>query len=457
MGSPSGKDNAMKLEWMTTNALGESKQESCEFMPDVEGVENQVVNLYPEITFQTMEGFGGAITDATGYVYSLMDEEQKRRLMQSYFSPMQMKYGIVRIHMDSCDFSTGMYEAMSDPEDRELKSFSFERTEKYILPMLRDAEQAAGKKLKLMLSPWSPPAFMKTNGQRKYGGKLKPEYRGFWADYICRYIQEFQNRGFTVQRISVQNEPKAVQTWDSCIYTAEEEKEFLRDFLHPALQKHGLDHLEIFIWDHNKERIYERVRDIMDDTTKDMVSGVAFHWYSGDHFEALELVRQQYPQLKLAVSESCIEYTKFCAADEVANAGRLSHEIIGDLNGGMSAFYDWNLLLDESGGPNHVDNLCHAPFLYDRQKKELLSQLIQKHFYHFAHYIVPGAKRIGFSKYTDKLDVTAFQNPDDRLIVVLLNRMQEDVPVILRLNDKTVELRVGAQSISTGIVDHQIQ
>lgn len=442
----------MKLAWMETNAFGESRQAEYAFVPDQEGVENQVVNLYPEVTFQTMEGFGGAITDGAGYVYSLMNEAQKQEMMETLFSPDKMRYGLVRIHMDSCDFSTGMYEAMSNPSDRELKSFSFARTEKYILPMLRDAEKAAGKKLKLMLSPWSPPAFMKTNGQRKYGGKLKPEYRAFWADYICRYIQEFEKRGFEVQRISVQNEPKAVQTWDSCIYTAAEEKEFLRDYLYPALQKHGLGQVEIFIWDHNKERLYERVRDIVDDTTEHMVTGVAFHWYSGDHFEALELVRQQYPKLKLVVSESCIEYSVYDGADVGGNAGRLSHEMIGDINGGMSAFYDWNLLLDERGGPNHAGNYCHASFLYHREKKELMPQLIQKHFYHFAHFIAPGAKRIAFSKYTHKLEVTAFQNPNGELVVLLLNRTEEAIPLFLRLKEQIVSLELPPQSIATGVV-----
>lgn len=129
------------------------------FQPDEQEVENQVVNLYPQITYQTFEGFGGAITDAAGYVYSLMSQKQKREIMETYFSPEQMQYDLVRVHMDSCDFSTEMYEAMSDPKDRELKSFSFARTERYILPMLADAQEAAGKPLKLMLSPWSPPAF----------------------------------------------------------------------------------------------------------------------------------------------------------------------------------------------------------------------------------------------------------------------------------------------------------
>lgn len=176
----------MKLELFTTYGTGtwqEQFHQVVSFQED-KGSENQVVNLYPDVKFETIEGFGGAITDAAAYVYSLMDEEQKKQLMTTYFSPERMKYGIVRIHMDSCDFSTEMYEAMSDANDIEMKSFSFARTEKYILPMLEDAQRAAGKPLKLMLSPWSPPSFMKTNGQRTYGGSLKPEYRAMWANYI---------------------------------------------------------------------------------------------------------------------------------------------------------------------------------------------------------------------------------------------------------------------------------
>ena len=442
----------MNLKIITTNAAGKTTAQECSFRPDAEGIENQVVNLYPEISLQTLEGFGGAITDAAGFIYSLMNDSQKQQLMQAYFSPEGANYNIVRIHMASCDFSTEMYEAMSDPEDLDLRSFSFERTEKYILPMLIDAQKAAGKPLKLMLTPWSPPAFMKTNGSRKHGGSLKPAYAPLWAEYICRYVWEFQGRGFEVQRISIQNEPKAVQTWDSCIFTAEEEKTFLRDYLYPAMHRHGMDGIEVFIWDHNKERLYERVRDTVDDETASMISGAAFHWYSGDHFEALDLVRQQYPDLKLIVSESCIEYSKYGTGDQFANAGRLAHEIIGDLNHGMCAFYDWNLLLDETGGPNHVGNFCHAPFLYDRKKKELQPQLIYSCFRHFAHYIEPGAKRIAVTKYTDQLDVTAFQNPDGRIIVVLLNRTGCPVPAVLRLNNQIAAIQAEANTITTCVL-----
>lgn len=100
-----------------------------------------------------------------------------------------------------------------------------------------------------------------------------------------------------------------------------------------------------------------------------------------------------------------------------------------------------------------MGNLCHAPFLYDRQKKELLPQLIQKHFFHFAHFMEPGAKRIGFSKYTDKLDVTAFQNPDGRIVEVILNRSAEAVPAVLRLRDHVAQLTIEGLSIVTAVVE----
>lgn len=444
----------MELELFTTYGRGgwqERFHQTVVFKKDL-GEENQVVNLYPEVKYETLEGFGGAITDAAAYVYSLMNEEQKKELMTAYFSPERMKYGIVRIHMDSCDFATEMYEAMSDETDTEFKSFTFERTEKYIIPMLEDAQREAGKTLELMLSPWSPPAFMKTNGQRKYGGSLKPEYRQMWADYICRYIEEFVKRGYKVKRISLQNEPKAVQTWDSCVYTAQEEKEFLRDFMYPALKAHGLEAIEIFIWDHNKERVYERVKEIVDKKTDTMVAGVAFHWYSGDHFEALDLVRTQFPGKKMIISESCIEYSKFDERDVIKSATRLSHEIIGDLNHGMTAFYDWNLLLDEKGGPNHVGNFCHAPFLYDTVNKKLMPQLIQQHFEHFSHYLVPGSVRIGYSKYTELIDVTAYELLDGRLAAVLLNKSDKPLAVNLRMSGMLAEMLLYPESITTGII-----
>ena len=407
--------------------------------------ENRVINLYPEITYQTFEGFGGAITEAAGTTYNQMDEGQKHALMQAYFGKERMNYQFIRLPVDSCDFSLEQYEASSRPD---FSDFSMDRVKKNLWPMLDDAEKAAGGKLKLILTPWSSPAYMKTNGRRDHGGKLKPEYRALWAEYLCRYILEYRQHGYHVAGMTLQNEPKAVQTWDSCIFTAQEEKLFLKDAMRPALEKHGLTDIQIFLWDHNKERVWEWMRDIIDGETRDMVAGAAFHWYSGDHFDALDLCREQFPDKKLIVSESCIEFSKFDPADACGAALHISHELMGDLNHGISAFIDWNLLLDENGGPNYVGNYCLAPFLYDTRKKRLTPHLISQYFEHFSHAVRPGAVRIASTRYSGDIEVTAWKQQDGRLAGVLINRAPEARPVCIRMNDQEADLLLPACSIA---------
>jgi len=453
----------MKCELYTTLFHGNNKDTEKEGIRKEEliekytftsdnGQEDQVVNLYPKIKYQTIQGFGGALTDAAGYVYSLMNEEQKKEMLTNYFSEKEMGYHIARIHMDSCDFSTGHYEAMSDPEDLEMKSFDMSRTEKYIIPLLEDAQKICPEPIEIMLTPWSPPVFMKTNGERDHGGKLKEEYRSFWAEYICRYIEEFQKRNFKVTRISVQNEPKATQIWDSCVYTALEEKMFLRDYLYPAMKKHNLTDIEIFIWDHNKERAYERARDIIAADTEKIIAGVAFHWYSGDHFQALRLIQEQFPDKKLILSEACIEYAKYGKKDYLANAQKYAHDIIGNMNNGMEAFYDWNILLDEKGGPTHAKYYCDAPYLYHTKTGELIERNTLSYIRHFSHYIQPGARRIAHTSYTEEVEVIAVQNPDDIMVVVFLNRTREDKHVNLRLHKEMVRITIRAQGIATAVI-----
>lgn len=413
--------------------------------------ENNLINIYPQMKYQKLEGFGGAVTDSAGYVFSLLNEEQKSEMVNQYFSTENMAYNQVRIPIDSCDFSLEHYEADSDPDDTEFQKFSFARVEKYILPLLDAAEKACGDKLDIMLSPWSPPAYMKTTGERNHGGKLKPEYRKRWAEYICRYIEEYRNRGYHVTKLTMQNEPKAVQTWDSCIYTAEEEKEFLRDYLWPSLKEHGLDDIGIYLWDHNKERVFEWAETIIDKETTGMIRGMAFHWYSGDHFEALRMIREKYPDKQLLLSEACIEYSKFSADDYLNNAQKYAHDMMGNLNEGMNTFLDWNLILNEEGGPNHVGNFCDAPYLFDRDSKELRESNILGYLWHFTHFLEPGAVRIGVSRYTDKLEVTAFEK-DDRITFVILNRTDEELTAHIRLGEYCTEITVQPKSIGSGVV-----
>ena len=416
------------------------------FVPDSEERENQLINLYPQFTDQTWDAFGGAITDSAAYVFSLMSKRQQEELLDAYFGVDGLRYTLLRVPIDSCDFSLEQYEASPDGKP---EHFDMSRPLKYILPMLEAIRARAD--VTLMLSPWSPPVEFKTVDRRHGGGKCRPEYYGAWAEYICQYIREFTERGFRVSRISLQNEPHAIQTWDSCLWTAEEEREFLVEHMKPALLRHGYGDIQIYIWDHNKERILERALSTFDGAGRDAADGVAFHWYSGDHFELLRQVHQVFPEKKLMLSENCLEYSKHSVADPVAVRSMLAHEIFGDLESGMSAYVDWNVLLDSHGGPNYAGNFAHAPFLFDIETMTLQKQSIYDAFWHFAHFITPGSVRILSSSFSERIETTAFRRPDGAIALVLQN-CGADQALYIRLEEQLAALRLPEKTLATILI-----
>ena len=417
--------------------------------------EMNLVSVYPQVRCQQIRGFGGAFTDAAGYVYSLMDEQDRADVIRTYFDPSEMGYTWGRTSIDSCDFSTEMYAADNDPEDTALEHMDYTRGEQYMLPMLQDAEKAAGRPLQMMLTPWTPPAWMKTNGSRVQGGSLREEYAPLWAEYICRYIAHCVESGMDVRLLSVQNEPRAIQTWDSCLYTGEQEREFIRRHLLPALQRSGLDErLTLLAWDHNKERVQDRALEVMnDDFMRAAVGGVAFHWYAGDHFENLAMTARQFPGKRLVFTEGCVEHSVWGTGAEMMGAIKYAHEYIGDLNAGADTFIDWNLLLDERGGPNHVGNFCDAPMMYDTVHRRLYKKLSLDYIGHFSRYIRPGAVRLGVSRFSDVIEATAAQNPDGSIVAVLLNPGTKKLYINLRMEDRCYPVELPAGGVMTAFMN----
>jgi len=424
-----------------------------EFVPDHGKREFKLVNLYPEVSYQTIHGFGGAITESVGDTLNRMPQETAEAIINEYFGADGMQYRFVRTHIDSCDFSLGNYAACEDQEDEQFTCFSLERDEKYIIPWIKKAYKAAGCDFQVMLTPWSPPGFMKTNGEKNNGGSLKREYYQQWADYICRYIIEYKKRGVNVTMISVQNEPNAVQTWDSCIFTAEQEKTFLEKYLYPALVKSGLRDIRVHIWDHNKERLYERVRDIIDQETAQMVAGACFHFYSGDHFESVRMVREKYPKLDLVFSEGCVEYSRFDSDDQMKHADKYTHDIIGNLCAGMNTFIDWNIVLNQYGGPNHVGNYCAAPIICNTFNGTADQKLLYRYLWHFSHFIRPEAVRMAVSSFDTQVEVVAARNSDGRIVVIIYNRSLEDGQVFVRMAAQQLEVGVPVGAVCSVVIE----
>ncbi|WP_338150648.1 glycoside hydrolase family 30 protein [Ruthenibacterium lactatiformans] len=416
--------------------------------PDTNGQEANLIQLYTDIPRQVIQGFGGAFTQSSSGIYEALNDSGKHEVLRLLFSSDGLAYNCGRIPIGACDFSEGDY-SYCDEADPSLSAFSMERDARLIFPFIRDA-MALEPALELLASPWSPPAWMKTNSDMCHGGKLKEDCYGAFAEYLIRYLQACRSENIPVRFLTCQNEPKAVQIWESCTYTAQDEQRFIRDYLSPALKRAGLEDIGVVIWDHNKERSFLRAREILNcEDMRKLVRGIAFHWYSGDHFENLALCREFFSGQELMFTEGCVELTTektvmgakaqaSCQKSGVENAPWIfgefyAHDIIGNLNAGMSRFLDWNLMLDTQGGPNHVGNYCSAPLICDVRTGRVFPQPSYHAIAHFSRFLPRGSQCIAVSRYTQELEVAAAQTPDGSLIAVVLNSTDKMLPAVFSL------------------------
>jgi glucosylceramidase len=402
--------------------------------------------------FQRLEGFGGAFTEAAASTWLKLSPAQRERLLQQYFDPLQGHgYTLCRVHMNSCDFALGNYAHVEQDGDHALEGFNIDRDRQALLPMIQAAQrvaQAGGRTLKLLVSPWSPPAWMKDSGRMNDGGRLRPECRTAWAQCFVRFIQAYEAEGVPVWGVSVQNEPEAHQRWDSCLYTAEEERDFVRDHLGPALHAAGLERVRIVVWDHNRDAMVERASVIYGDAeAAKYVWGTGFHWYMEDHFEHVQLVHDAWPDKQLLFTEGCQEGGPHWGRWELAE--RYARSMINDLNRWTVGWIDWNLLLDEQGGPNHVGNFCSAPFLAVPAEDGLHAQSSFAAIGHFARFVQPGAQRVLAAATREALECTAFGNPDGSVAVVVLNRSEHDLAFSLAIDGMVHATDLPSHAIAT--------
>ncbi len=408
--------------------------------------EMRLVKVYPGITFQRFVGMGAALTEASGYVFAQMDASTQAEFIERCFGTQGNRYSLARLSIQSCDFSLGTRPYMRK-RDESLHGFSIDDDWGYVIPLVKAAQQA-NPDLQFLASPWSPPAWAKTTHMMKLGGHLKRDSYGLWAEMIAKALSEYRKAGIDIGRITVQNEPQAVQTWESCLYSAKQEREFLRESLKPALRKAGLEHVKTFIWDHNKEGALDRTAEVMrDSTSADDVDGIAFHWYSGDHFEALRVVRDFIgPDKELVFTEGCDSYSAGDPEQELPHAEHYAHEVIGDLEAGANGILDWNILLDAQGGPNHMGNFCDAPIMFDCETKQLNVRLPFHYLGHFSRFIQLGAVRMLTTRYTTDLETCSFANPDGSYALIVLNRNWWDIDFDLTWNDAAIGSRIASIS-----------
>lgn len=421
------------------------------------------VSVDSKRSYQTLIGFGGAFTESSAYTWANADEESKAEIVEAYFDKEKgLAYNLGRTTIHGCDFSLEPYTYIEEG-DSELKTFSIEREDKWLVPFLKEAEDKAGHKLGLLCSPWSPPAFMKDNKDINNGGRLLKKYYKSWAKYMVKYIVEMKKRGIEISMVSVQNEPAAKQTWASCKYDANEEAEFAVAYLYPELKKEGLEEkVKIVIWDHNRDLMFRRMNESMSyPGAREIVWGAAYHWYVSDKSEILTMVHEKFPEKHLLFTEGCVELVNNSGeTSSKAGMGAWKHgeiygrNIIKDFNNYNEAWIDWNILLDETGGPNYDGNFCEAPIIYERNTKEVKYNWSYYYIGHFSRYLKPGAKRICCRNDVDKgLYSVAFQNPDGEIVTVVQNELNRKQKLALVIDGQGTNTEIPAHSITTFVIE----
>ena len=438
----------------TSNRL--SQTETLQFKPFRQPFETEpCIFVDPDKTFQTFIGIGAAITDASAETFDKLSKENQQEFLTAYFDRQKgIGYNLIRTNMNSCDFSSGSYTYVGEG-DASLQTFNISHDEKFRIPLIKKAIEAAGGNLPLYISPWSPPAWMKDNNTMLQGGKLLPKYYQSWANYYIKYIQSLESRGIPVWGLTVQNEPMAKQRWESCIYSAEEERDFVKQYLGPTLEKGGMANKKLIAWDHNRDLIYQRASTLLnDEEAARYIWGIGFHWYEtwtggGMQFDNLKRVAEAFPDKKLIFTEGCAERFDLARINDWSLGEKYGRSLINDFNCGTVAWTDWNILLDEKGGPNHVANYCFAPVHADTKTGKLIYTNSYYYLGHFSKFIQPGAKRIVSSSSREKLLTTAFINPDGKIAVVVMNTSDDKQAFKLWIAGSAVDVTSLPRSITT--------
>ena len=433
-----------------------TKTGTYQFKARVQPTEGEIsVFVNSSKQFQKFLGIGGSFTDASAEVFAKLDNAKQEEFLKAYYDTEEgIGYSLARTTIHSSDFGSGSHTYIEEG-DKSLATFSIDKDKQFRIPLIKRATEAAGGELMLYASPWSAPAFMKSNNNMLRGGKLLPEYYDAWATYYTKFIEAYESEGMPIWGITIQNEPMAVQRWESMIYTAQEERDFLKNHLGPVMDKAGYGEKNIVVWDHNRDLITDRANVILDDPeASKYVWGVGYHWYEtwagGDSMhDNLAAVKESYPEVQLVFTEGTVEGFREDRYQYWPNAERYGRSMIKDFNIGTVGWTDWNLLLDHTGGPNHVSNFCFAPIHADTRSGELIYTPTYYYIGHFSKFIRPDARRISTSSSRSVLLATSFLNTDNQIATVVMNETDQTIDYHFFADMQQVTLRIPARSMQT--------
>lgn len=468
--------NNYSMEIYETSSEGSkfSKKESAVV------VENSIViEIDSNIRYQKIIGFGGSFTESSAYLLNRLGNENRELILNAYFSEDGANYSLTRTHMNSCDFSLSHYSYAPVDGDISLEHFSIEEDMDDIIPMIKDAQQISKEGFKIIASPWTAPPWMKDNNSW-IGGKLDHNYNETWALFYSKYINAYKSEGIDIWGITVINEPHGNgNNWESMLFSPKEMTDFVSKYLGPQLEKDGLSYVHILGYDQNRADLRDWVDEMYRDSiSSNYFSGVAVHWYEStyDYFpKELQYAHFKDTSKMIIQTEACVDSEvphwkddKWYWSKEATDWGwdwakeenkylhpkyvpvfRYARDIIGCLNNYVNGWIDWNMVLNRDGGPNWFKNWCVAPIIADEKRDSVYLTPLYYVMTHFSKYIRPNAYRVDSKISDDDLMVTAAQNVDGSIVVVIFNPTDAPRDMAISINGVEVKSNISKEAIQT--------
>ena len=474
-------NNELQVNIYETSKSGNQLTEITDFK-NTTSKNTDTVSLDTTKKFQKITGFGGAFTESSAYLLNKLSKKNRDTIIKAYFGKEGANYSLTRTHMNSCDFSLSQYSYSPVADDVNLEHFTIKDDMDDLIPMIKDAMMASEDGFKIFASPWTAAPWMKDNNEW-VGGKLLPKYYDTWALFFSKYLDAYRNQGIDIWGFTVENEPHGNgNNWESMHYTPDEMTNFVMNHLGPKLEADGYGDKIILGYDQNRAGLKEWIDSMYEnDETSKYFDGTAIHWYESTYkifADDLQYAHHKAPNKLLIETEGCVDSQVPAWKDDnwywskestdwgwdwapaedkylhpkYAPVNRYARDIIGCLNNWVDGWVDWNMVLDRQGGPNWFENWCAAPIIVDPDTDEVYFTPLYYVMTHFSKYIRPGAEVIGVKNNNKELQITAAQNPDGTIAVIVFNEGETEQNFNLTLNKKSIDIHINDQALQTIII-----
>jgi glucosylceramidase len=447
--SKSSPEQGQGTVWLTTpdkTALLQEVPEEFSFEDETHSL--PTIEVDPTKTFQTMDGFGFALTGGSAWLINQKLSATKRsQVLQELFGTGNSNIGVsyLRVSIGASDLDEKVFsyhDGSNAKGDVQLKHFSLHEDEKNLIPVLKEILKI-NPDIKIMASPWSAPAWMKTNNSPR-GGSLQTKYYKAYADYFVKYIQAMEKHGIPIDAITIQNEPENPNNNPSMVMTAMEQATFVKEHLGPAFTKNQI-RTKIVVFDHNCDHPEYPITILNDPDAKKYVDGSAFHLYLGE-IDAMTTVHDAHPDKSIYFTEQWTSPDGTFAGDLKWHSVNLT---IGASRNWSRNVLEWNLAADTAFQP-HTDQggctSCMGALTIDGDNvtKNVSYYIIG----HASKFVTPGSVRIG-STVPEGFPNVAFQRPDGKKVLLVVNEHKEAKDFAVTVVDKSTKINLPAGAVAT--------